>query len=182
MRTIINDRVTNGDRATLFKSRYIRTRLFLVMTGLKRILIGPHLRNVLVKNIKKTSLVSKSYKNIALLVSRRKFQSDLYQLFWVLERGRGKRRELCFPRRKIFHISPPSTDWQRQISNKINKVFLYLLIRCTQHWKLRFHKYFNFQKTLCKVIIWEISDSTRLLWRKFPQLPTLLSLSLSFLV
>ena len=81
MRTIINDPVTNGDRATLFKSRYIRTRLFLVMTGLKRILIRPHLRNVLVKNINKTSLVSESLKNIALLVGRRKFQSDLYQLF-----------------------------------------------------------------------------------------------------
>ena len=59
MRTIINDGVTNGDRATLFKSRYIRTRLFLVMTRPKRILIRPHF-NVLVKNINKTSLVFKS--------------------------------------------------------------------------------------------------------------------------
>ena len=55
VRTIINDPVRNGDRATLFKSRYISSRLFLVMTGLKRILIRPHLRNVLVKNINKTS-------------------------------------------------------------------------------------------------------------------------------
>ena len=44
MRTIINELVTNGDRATLFKSRYIRARLFLVMTGLKRILIKATLK------------------------------------------------------------------------------------------------------------------------------------------
>ena len=55
--TIINERVTNGDGATLFKSRYIRPLAREIGPDhdqLKRVLIRPHSRHVIVKSINKT--------------------------------------------------------------------------------------------------------------------------------
>ena len=105
VKTIINDQVTSGDRATLFKSRYIRARLFLVMTRLKRLLIRPHSRNVLVKNINKTSLVFKSLQTLHCLRGGRKFPglSSVWFISFVLSLRDiqwGKMRELFLPQHK----------------------------------------------------------------------------------